>query len=87
MFFINFSVDNIKEFSAPSLWSKAAENLEKELAPQVYERWLKPIKPITLEDQKLFLSVPDEFFKTWVIDHYGSIISSALKEALSGSSV
>src|SRR3989344_126654 len=74
------SVDNFKEYSLPELWSKVLDSLQKELAPQVYERWLKPIKPVELKDQELFLSVPDEFFKNWIIDHYGNMISLALKE-------
>jgi len=74
------SVDNSKESSVPELWSKVLDSLQKELAPQVYERWLKPIKPVEFKDGQLFLSVPDEFFKNWIIDHYGNMISLALKE-------
>ena len=74
-------MDNFKEYSPTDLWSKVLDSLQKELAPQVYERWLKPIKPVELKDRELFLSVPDEFFKTWIIDHYGGMISLTLKEA------
>ena len=73
-------MDNSKEYSVSELWSKVLDSLQKELAPQVYERWLKPIKPVEFKEDELFLSVPDEFFKNWIIDHYGTMISLALKE-------
>lgn len=77
-------MDNFSQDTASELWSKTLDFLEKELAPQVYERWLKPIRPILLSSEGLTLGVPDEFFKTWIIDHYGSMIALALKEALNG---
>ena len=73
-------MDNITNTAPPVLWGRILESLQKELAPQVCERWLKPIKPTGLTSESLFLGVPDEFFKNWVIDHYGSMISIAIKE-------
>ena len=73
-------MDNLLNISPPILWGRILESLEKELAPQVCERWLRPIRPTALNSESLFLGVPDEFFKNWVIDHYGSMISIALKE-------
>ena len=75
-------MDNFKEYSLPEIWSKALDSLQNELTPQVCERWLKPIKPIEITDKELFLSVPDEFFKNWIIDHYGNMISLAIKEVV-----
>jgi len=74
-------VDNLKETSAQDIWSKALESLKKELSPQACERWLNPIKPSELSDGFLTLGVPDEFFKNWVIDHYGNMILLAMKDA------
>ena len=74
-------MDNLKEASAQDIWSKALESLKKELSPQAYERWLSPIKPFGLSDGFLTLGVPDEFFKNWVIDHYGNMILLAMKDA------
>jgi len=79
-------VDNNNNLSIDSIWLRVLDSLQKELAPQVYERWLRPIKPIEIKDQDFFLGVPDEFFKNWIIEHYGSMISLALKEAASESS-
>ena len=64
------------------VWSKIMDALGKELSPQVYERWLMPIKPVEFKDKVLKLAVPDDFFKNWIIDHYGTIISQTVKEVL-----
>ncbi|HTL70593.1 MAG TPA: chromosomal replication initiator protein DnaA [Candidatus Eisenbacteria bacterium] len=79
-------MDNSLDTSAVDLWSKAIDALKKELSPHVFDRWLSPIHPVEIQDDALCLEVPDDFFKTWIVDHYGSLISLALKEA-SGESV
>ncbi len=68
--------------SIQSVWSRTLDSLQKELTPHVDERWLSPIQPLELKENCLQLGVPDEFFKTWVIDHYGNIISLALRDVL-----
>ena len=74
-------MNKFKELTAYEAWSKTVDSLQNELSPHVYERWLKPIQPLTLSDSELSLGVPDEFFKNWILDHYGNMISIALKEA------
>ena len=64
------------------VWSKVLSNLQKELSPLVFERWLEPIKPLSLESNELTLGVPDDFFKNWISDHYGNMITLALNETL-----
>ena len=73
-------MDNYLNTPHVILWNQALESLQKELTPQVYERWLKPIKPSAVDSDSLHLGVPDEFFKNWIIDHYGSMITLALRE-------
>ena len=68
--------------SASDIWSKVLYNLQKELSPLVFERWLEPIKPLSLERNELTLGVPDNFFKNWIMDHYGNMITLALNETL-----
>ena len=75
-------MDNSREKNLNTPWLIALENLQKELSPQVYERWLSPIKPLALSDDEFILGVPDDFFKNWVIDHYENLITLALRESL-----
>ena len=73
-------MDNFISETAESLWSKTLDSLVKELSPHVYDRWLKPIQPLRLSEGELALGVPDEFFKSWILDHYGSLLLLALRE-------
>lgn len=75
-------MDNIQLEAAQPVWAKIINNLEKELTPHVCERWIRPIRPVEIKEKDLFLSVPDEFFKNWVVDHYGNIILLALQEVM-----
>lgn len=74
-------MDKQKELIASEVWLKTLNVLQKELSPHVYERWLKPIQALNIANSELLLGVPDEFFKNWLLDHYGSMISIAVKDA------
>lgn len=74
-------VDNKASTPATTLWDSVLDALQKELTPHVYERWLRPILPLEVKDSRLHLGVPDDFFKSWVMDHYGNLLVRALREA------
>lgn len=66
--------------SVIDIWDKAKHILKDKVSAQVYEFWLDPIKPISIQNQNLILGAPDEFFKNWVIEHYLPILEQSLKE-------
>ena len=73
-------MDKLNKLTAFEAWSKAIISLQNELSPHVYERWLKPIQPLSISESTLLLGAPDDFFKNWILDHYGHMIAIALKE-------
>lgn len=75
-------MDNLVKISASQIWTKIQESIQKELSTPAFERWIQPIEALEFEDNHLTLAVPDDFFKNWVIDHYGSMILTGLNEAL-----
>jgi len=75
-------VDNLIKLTAAQVWAKIQESLQKELSVPAYERWIQPIEPLDFEDNHLTLGIPDEFYKNWVVDHYGNIILACMNEAL-----
>ena len=79
------TVENLTDKSAQLLWEKAIEQLKKELSQEACERWIHPLKPLAITDEGLTLGVPDDFFKSWIIDHYGRIILLATREVSSES--
>ena len=78
-------MDNLIKLTPTQVWAKIQEALQKELSGPAYERWIQPVQPLEFEDNQLILGIPDEFFKNWVIDHYGNMILTCLHEALGAS--
>lgn len=64
-----------------TIWNQTVANLEKVIAPQNFSNWIEPIGFSHVDQQQLFLTVPNQFFKEWLEDNYIDIISSALSVA------
>jgi chromosomal replication initiator protein len=75
-------VDNLLKLSPTQAWTKIQESLQRELSAHAFERWIQPIQPLEFEDGQLVLAVSDDFFKNWIIDHYGSMLLASLNELL-----
>ena len=75
-------MDNLVKLTAIQIWVKILDSLQKELSVPAFERWIQPIEPLDFEDNHLLLAIPDEFYKNWVVDHYGNMILACLNEAL-----
>ena len=63
------------------LWNQTLESLKKELSTQSFETWIQPIRPSKLGETALTLEVPNGFFKDWVVEHYLSLIQSAVAQS------
>ena len=63
------------------LWKDALDQLEKTLQPQSFSTWIRPIRPLRLEDHTLVLEVPNRFFADWLQDHdFVTLIQRVLLE-------
>ena len=61
-----------------TIWNQTAKNLEKVISPQNYTNWIQPIQFSHADQQSLYLTVTDQFFKEWIEDNYVELIKSAL---------
>ncbi len=68
--------------AASQVWTKIQEAAQKDLSAPAFERWIEPMRALEFEENHLVLGVPDEFFKNWVIDHYGGILLAGLNESI-----
>ncbi|MFA6141991.1 MAG: chromosomal replication initiator protein DnaA [Candidatus Omnitrophota bacterium] len=65
----------------PALWLKALDYIKKEVDnEQTFNIWFKPIKFISIRDDKITLEVPNKFFKDWLL-RYAKTLSSGLEKA------
>jgi len=60
------------------LWDSTLEQLKTEVSEQVFNAWFIPITPISIDENKLTLGVPNEFFKDWVRERYLSLFNAYL---------
>ncbi|MCK9274388.1 MAG: chromosomal replication initiator protein DnaA [Syntrophales bacterium] len=61
-----------------SIWTETTKIIKEKISKQNFETWIKPIKILSLEDSAAGLSVPNKFFRDWLLENYFSIISDAI---------
>ena len=64
------------------LWSTALNALERKYSKPIFEMWLKPIRPIAMNETELVLAVQSSFARDWVENRLKTDISEALAELL-----
>ena len=62
------------------IWEKIAEYLKRQLSPESYDLWIKPLSPVSLEENKFTIQVPNKFFSNWIKLHHKENIENLLAE-------
>ena len=62
------------------LWEDTLTHLELNLSSQHYSTWIKPLKLIKIEQDMVYLEVPNRFVLDWVKDNYSKLIQKILEE-------
>ena len=79
-----FSVDN----SSPErVWDACLDIIKETVNPQSFQTWFAPIIPIKLENRRLTIQVPSQFFYEWIEEYYPHIIRSSLTTVLGNGAV
>jgi chromosomal replication initiator protein len=68
------------------IWEKTLQIIKKKVSQQNFETWLMPIKIISMEGNHIHLSVPNKFFKDWLLENYHPIIIDTIS-SLTGNSI
>ena len=63
------------------LWQKVLAHLKDQLGKQNFETWIQPITFVSRDKTRLYLNVPNKFFRDWLTEHYLTRIEEALSEA------
>ncbi len=64
-----------------AFWDKTSKIIQEKISKQNFDTWIKPIKIVAMEDKCVQLSVPNKFFKDWLLDNYASTIKQSLQHA------
>ncbi|MGC8846600.1 MAG: DnaA ATPase domain-containing protein, partial [Candidatus Hydrogenedens sp.] len=63
-----------------SLWVQVLDRLENMLEPQVCEHWFSHVSFNGFDGERMILSVPNEFFLSWLRERYGEVLDNAIRE-------
>lgn len=62
---------------AEELWARACVELSAHVSQEVFARWIKVIRPCSLDGTRLRLSVANDFYVFWLEENYLPMISAA----------
>ena len=60
-------------------WTHAQTAIQEKVGESCYQSWFSHLHPLHSSDNTLTLVTPDEFFKSWIEDHYLIVIQDILK--------
>lgn len=65
------------------IWDKAQNVIRTELTEVSFNTWITTIEPLSMEDNHIYLGVPNEFTKGILTSRYATLINNALKQVTS----
>ncbi|MBO8127868.1 MAG: chromosomal replication initiator protein DnaA [Peptococcaceae bacterium] len=64
------------------LWTHVLQSLQKNINPQSFENWIKPLKPVAHHDNTVLFEAPDHFSRDWLSERYAPLIKQCFKDLL-----
>ncbi|TLN23353.1 chromosomal replication initiator protein DnaA [bacterium] len=62
-----------------AIWSEILADLQKEVNGQAFATWIKPLDAVKVENDVVFVSVPNKFFLGWLMENgYAPMIEKAV---------
>lgn len=65
---------------ANEIWEEALKIIEKEITPLSFNTWIKPLKPLSAQNDCFTLETDDIFFKDLINDRYLNLIENVIKQ-------
>ncbi len=68
--------------SFQTIWQQTLDKLASELSKPSFETWLSSTRLLNIQDDRLLISVPNDFAKDWLESRYAPLIRSAIQPIL-----
>ena len=68
--------------SAQELWENCLEIIKKDLPEKSFDLWIKPIKAVSVSDDKFLVEVPNKFFSDWIKLNLQDIIEKEISKQI-----
>jgi chromosomal replication initiator protein len=62
------------------IWTRCCEIIKNQIPGPSFRTWISPIEPMKIENHKLIVQIPNQFFIEWLEGRYNETIQSALHE-------
>src|SRR6476659_6489322 len=66
--------------AASQTWDTISQRLRESLNASTFANWFGAATPVEQDADKLVVAVPNEFTKTWIEGHFGSLLNAAAAE-------
>lgn len=71
----------METLEASRVWKQTCQDLSTTLAKDVYDRWIAVIEAKEIRGDQLILHVANDFYQTWLIENYLSLIQDTVSAA------
>jgi chromosomal replication initiator protein len=75
-------VERLTEPTADGLWDVIAGRLRETISETTYDTWFSYAEPQSLADDRLEVSVPNDFTRDWIESHFHGFVAGAARESL-----
>src|SRR6476619_891018 len=66
--------------AASQTWETISQRLRESLNPSTFANWFGAATPVEQDSDRLVVAVPNEFTKTCIEGHFGSLLNAAAAE-------
>lgn len=66
------------------VWNSCLSIIENIIEPQKFNRWFKPLKPVSFKDQTITIEVPTDFYREYIEATYLDLLKATLKRVIGG---
>ncbi|MEW5762477.1 MAG: chromosomal replication initiator protein DnaA [Bacillota bacterium] len=63
-------------------WVQVLHYLQKKVNAQSFDHWIKPLRPVTLYGNTVFIEVPNHFSRDWLLDRYATVFKQTFEHIL-----
>ena len=66
--------------TASASWDSISQRLREMLNAGIYSTWFSQVHALEQDSERLVVGVPNEFTKSWIEGHFGSLLDAAASE-------
>ncbi|MDD3625692.1 MAG: chromosomal replication initiator protein DnaA [bacterium] len=66
------------------IWREFLKETEKKVDPHIFENWIQPLDLESIKEDSAEISVPNQFFKSWIEANFLDLLKSGLKNLFAG---